>query len=33
MYEVVIDSYELKAALKENVMFLIDQRRDNGKVK
>jgi len=27
LYEFIIDSYEHKAALKENIMFLIDQKR------
>lgn len=27
LYEFIIDSYEHKAALKENIMFLIDQKQ------
>jgi len=27
LYEFIIDSYEHKTALKENIMFLIDQKR------
>jgi len=27
LYEFIIDSYEHKAALKENIMFLIDQKK------